>query len=373
MDKNNIPSPQKISFDEEKKVVDKPKENINLKSALADDSIDVKIKSPKLAVDKKSPTTNKIITDKNIYEANLKPTNLYKEEPSKIENNIENESETVPHKQNDRNEHSSLKLFFKIIATIIIFLIFTYIFTNFDALITQATFERKDNDISEYVGKFEIKNIKFAIAEIDDLVFLPVIMGFPKPEIVEFPPKEEEKKEEEPAPVEEPVREVARASSSQNISTQVANTLNNQLIIPSLGIKVPVVWGSPVDENTMLANLQHGVVNYAGTAKPGEGLENNTGNVFISGHSSYYSWDPGRYNSIFATLPNIGIGDQIAIGYYDKVYVYEVYDRVEVSPGDVDVVRQNTDNHIVSLMTCVPIGTNERRFIARAKFIGYAE
>jgi len=199
-----------------------------------------------------------------------------------------------------------------------------------------------------------------------ELVFLPIIMGYPTPEI-----------EEEVVEEEEVIKESQEESSGEEQSSgsgyYVPDTLNNQLYVPKLGIRVPIVWDSSVDENSMIANLQHGVVHYLGTAKPGEGLEENRGNIFISGHSSYYSWDPGAYKSIFATLPNLGVGDTVSIGYYDKVYVYQVYETAEVAPENVDVVRQDTDKHIVTLMTCVPIGTNERRFIARAEFIGFAQ
>lgn len=369
MDKNinkqNIPSPHQISFSDDKVIPNQPKEKIYKKPSESEESISIK-KNIKLPHDTLSTKFDKPLDDKNIYDLNNKPINS-PIKSSQLKDEINNNINNKPIK----SDNKSLKLFFKIIITFIFSLILIYIVVNFNALIALATFEPKDNSISEYIGEYDTKDVKFLIPEMDDLVFLPIIMGFPKPDVVEFPPKEEEKVEE-PAP-EEPAQEVAYTPPAQSVSTGVANTLNNQLLIPSLGISVPVVWGSPVDENTMLANLQHGVVNYLGTAKPGEGLENNTGNVFISGHSSYYSWDPGQYNSIFATLPNINIGDQVAIGYNDKVYVYQVYDKTEVSPSDVDVVRQDTDKHIVTLMTCVPVGTNERRFIARAEFVGYAE
>lgn len=358
-----IASPEKISFPE------------NSKSESIKEDYSKKLpQKGNVAITKKG--ISRTIADRHIKTNQLKPekTNHIKPDLKKhLAPSEEHLDETKNLKRQDvSHRHAGLNLFLKIVLTIVLCFVFIYIIVNYDALLAKATFIYKDDNVLEYNDNFSIKNMSSIDSGRSDLVFLPIIMGFPKPDVVDLPPKEEEKAEEL-VPEESVVQNVNYPASSDSSSYSLSNTLNNQLFIPSLGIQVPVVWDSPVDENTMLANLQHGVVNYLGTAKPGEGLENNTGNVFISGHSSYYSWDSGKYKSIFATLPYINIGDKVAIGYYDKVYVYEVYDKTEVSPDNVDVVRQDTSEHIVTLMTCVPVGTNERRLIVRARFTGYAE
>jgi len=139
------------------------------------------------------------------------------------------------------------------------------------------------------------------------------------------------------------------------------NLQNNHLLIPKINVDAPIIWNSEVDENTMLANLQKGVVHYQGTALPDE-----KGNVFITGHSSYYAWDKGKYKTVFALLPKLEKGDQIALAYQNKVYVYEVYEKIVVKPTDTWVL-QSTGEPMLSLMTCVPLGTNLNRLIVRAK------
>lgn len=139
---------------------------------------------------------------------------------------------------------------------------------------------------------------------------------------------------------------------------------NNTLIIPRLGKTVPIVWNSPPDENVMLENLQNGVVHYAGTPLPGEGK----GPIFISGHSSYYSWDPGKYKTVFTNLDRLSEGDTIQIKYNDQLYTYQVYESVVVMPEDVDQLTE-VNEPILDLMTCVPIGTNQKRLIVKAKQI----
>jgi len=134
------------------------------------------------------------------------------------------------------------------------------------------------------------------------------------------------------------------------------------IYIAKIGKKAPVVWNSAPDEQTMLNNLHNGVVHYAGTALPGSGK----GPIFISGHSSYYWWDSGKYKTVFATLDKLATGDEIKINYENTVYTYKVYDKQVVLPDQVDVLKP-TNEPVLALMTCVPVGTNLKRLIVWAR------
>lgn len=135
----------------------------------------------------------------------------------------------------------------------------------------------------------------------------------------------------------------------------------NVLVIPKINVRVPIIWNSSADEPTVLANLQHGVVHYGFTSLPNE----SSGNVFISGHSSYYWWDKGKYKTVFALLNKLSPGDQILLEYEGKNYVYQVADSVVVKSSDVSVTDQ-TDSPVLSLMTCVPVGTALNRLVVRS-------
>lgn len=134
------------------------------------------------------------------------------------------------------------------------------------------------------------------------------------------------------------------------------------LLIPSLDIAAPII--ADVDGNNKDAYfkaLQGGVAHYKNTAKPGEG-----GNIFIFGHSSYYAWDPGKYKTIFRPLDKIKTNDEIDIWYSGKEYKYKVAETKIVEPTDVSVLKP-TSTEQVTLMTCYPPGTTQKRFIVIAK------
>jgi LPXTG-site transpeptidase (sortase) family protein len=152
--------------------------------------------------------------------------------------------------------------------------------------------------------------------------------------------------------------------STQNQNLALSDLENNNLIIPKINVKAPIVWNSPFDEKTMLANLQKGVVHYGFTPLPDSGK----GPIFISGHSSYYWWDKGQYKTIFANLDQLENDDEIALAYNNVVYIYKVYEKITVKPDQVDVLN-SVDEPILVLMTCTPAGTNLRRLIVKARQI----
>ncbi len=132
---------------------------------------------------------------------------------------------------------------------------------------------------------------------------------------------------------------------------------DNRLVIPKLNVNVPIVMADTTDENKVHDELHDGVVHYQGTAIPGE-----VGNSFITGHSSNYWWDTGKYNYVFALLDKLQAGDQAIIYYNGKKFVYTVRDSIIVPPNDMSVLAP-TDTPVLSLMTCTPAGTSLRRLV----------
>ena len=148
----------------------------------------------------------------------------------------------------------------------------------------------------------------------------------------------------------------------------------NRIQIPSLSINAPIIepslgleavqngdWESL--EGQIHDALTSGVVHFPGTAEPGE-----KGNAFLTGHSSNVFWEQSAYNTVFALLPKISVGDEILITYNQTDYRYLVTEKKEVSPKDVSVLKQG-DSKNLTLVTCTPVGTALRRLIVTASLV----
>jgi len=130
------------------------------------------------------------------------------------------------------------------------------------------------------------------------------------------------------------------------------------LHIPKLAVTAPVIYISSTEENDIQIGLQSGVVHYEGTADFGE-----IGNAYIIGHSSDYENAPGEFQTIFAKLPQMELGDEIIILAEDQL-VYKVIDKKIVEPDDLTVLSQETQGRkLLTLQTSYPVGTAKQRLI----------
>jgi len=145
---------------------------------------------------------------------------------------------------------------------------------------------------------------------------------------------------------------------------------DNRLIIPRIDQNLPIVRVSSENliardwsalEKDMQEALQDGVVHYPGTSMPGQ-----SGNAVITGHSSYFPWDSGRFKDVFALLHQVVVGDKIIIYQEQEKYIYEVSEINVVLPDNVDILKQTPEEKL-TLITCTPVGTNLKRLIVVAK------
>jgi LPXTG-site transpeptidase (sortase) family protein len=135
---------------------------------------------------------------------------------------------------------------------------------------------------------------------------------------------------------------------------------DDRLVIPKLAVNVPLLFPPSSETDALLRELQNGVIHYPGTALPGK-----RGNVFITGHSSQLAWESGRYKSVFALLEKLEEGDTIIVYFQKTKYVYRVTDTKVVADDDLSVLESGND-HILTLMTCWPVGTIAKRLIMTA-------
>lgn len=128
------------------------------------------------------------------------------------------------------------------------------------------------------------------------------------------------------------------------------------LSIPKLKVKdAKVMIGSD--------DLKKSLIQYGGTANPG-----NYGNTVIFGHSVLpYFFNPKDYKTIFSTLPSLSEGDEIFIINEGITYRYVIEEMHVVDPSDVSILEQKYDDSYLSLITCVPPGTYEKRLWVKAR------
>lgn len=129
--------------------------------------------------------------------------------------------------------------------------------------------------------------------------------------------------------------------------------------IPKLKIEVAKTL---VDSLKFDKNLSH----FPGTALPGE-----VGNSFITGHSLLPQFnDPKNFRAIFTKLEQLEVGDDVYVDFEGKRFHYIVQYLKVVSPKDLSVlspISQNGKN--LTLMTCVPPGTNIKRLVVVTSLI----
>ena len=143
--------------------------------------------------------------------------------------------------------------------------------------------------------------------------------------------------------------------------------------IPSLGVRAPVLlpsmryWkGRAWDllEEQMQVALNHGAVAYPHSSAPGE-----SGSLIVAGHSSppTKEAEQSMYGHLFASLPNLTIGETISVLKGGTPITYEVQEKVVVPPHMTSILEQQSDESVLKLITCYPVGTTRDRMIVVAK------
>ena len=122
--------------------------------------------------------------------------------------------------------------------------------------------------------------------------------------------------------------------------------------ISKISVKLPILSGATA------ANMKIG----AGWMKQTTPIGQN-GNTAIAAHRSYTK---GR---MFNRLNEMVIGDTFQIIAEGKEYNYKVYNIVVVEPTDTSVLKGNTGESIVTLITCTPIKVATHRLIVQGKLV----
>lgn len=153
------------------------------------------------------------------------------------------------------------------------------------------------------------------------------------------------------------------------VDPTVAATVSdqNKLIIPKLNVDVPVHFGISNDTTSINKAMMEGVAHFmvpGANAFPGQ-----IGNVVISGHSAGDIYSSNQYKFIFSGLERLVEGDLVYIDYNKIRYTYKVTGSRVVEPTDVNALVYNGDKAILTLITCVPLGTSKYRLLVTAEQI----
>lgn len=153
----------------------------------------------------------------------------------------------------------------------------------------------------------------------------------------------------------------SRTVSDTPIIVDTASAVDSQpmVIIPKINVEIPVIYDAPnIEEHTIQAALEHGVVHYPTTPDPGQ-----MGNAVIFGHSSNNILNKGSYKFAFVLLNRLQDGDIFYLTKDGKRYAYKVYKKEVVKPTDVGVLGTQDKPATATLITCDPPGTSINRLI----------
>ena len=136
-----------------------------------------------------------------------------------------------------------------------------------------------------------------------------------------------------------------------------ASDANLTLTLPSLG-----VFDAPVFDSDSNAALEAGVGHVPETSMPwDEGAQRNT---YLAAHRLGYQGTGSRL--LFYELDQLQRGDKVILKGQGKTYRYRVTETMVVDPNDRWVMGQVVGRDMVTLQTCTPIPTFEKRLIVRA-------
>lgn len=142
-----------------------------------------------------------------------------------------------------------------------------------------------------------------------------------------------------------------------NNNTAITNNITaktNLLIIPKIGVKIAIV------EGTTESVLNKGAWRLPETSTPDKGS-----NTVITGHRWKYR-PPSE--KTFYLLDKLEAGDTFKITWEGKEYNYKIIGVSIVMPEDVWVLNP-TQKSVVTLITCTPLFSTEKRLIVKAELV----
>lgn len=123
----------------------------------------------------------------------------------------------------------------------------------------------------------------------------------------------------------------------------------NQIIVPSVGIDLPVI-ASPIE------NGYWKVYDESAGWGVGSGIPGEEGNQVIFAHAQ---------DGLFGTLDEVEVGDNIYTLTDDEWFSYQISEIFEVYPNEVRVIENVTNEEVLTLYTCSGF-SDQKRLIVKA-------
>ena len=133
-----------------------------------------------------------------------------------------------------------------------------------------------------------------------------------------------------------------------------------KLTVPRLGLENVKVGDSP-DQSYL---DREGIMHLSGTGFPHQ----NGSNTYIAAHAIGYA--ESRVTYAFQDLEEMKDGDRVTVrDASGETYEYRVYERMIVDPDDVWVTKPVEGKKVITLQTCWPEPSFEKRLIVRAQIV----
>ena len=130
-------------------------------------------------------------------------------------------------------------------------------------------------------------------------------------------------------------------------------------------VEIPVIdVNLPIYHTVAESSLQKGAGHMPGTSLP---IGGKSTHAVISAHSGMAS------AKLFTDLDKLEIGDIFIITVCNQKLAYEVDNIAVVEPTDIDLIRIDTQQDYVTLLTCTPYGVNTHRLLVRGHRVDMAE
>jgi sortase A len=197
----------------------------------------------------------------------------------------------------------------------------------------------------------------------------PLVRSYPPPK-----PRADrvERPQPQPEPAPEPEQEalpVAREDWPMPTEEQIeaaSQTRHYDLppgAIMGLTVEAIGIYNAPVFDSDSQWALDNGIAHVPETSLPWSNTPQR--NVYLAGHR--LGWPGTGSHLVFYSLNQLGSGDEVLLeDRRDRSYTYRVTEVFVAEPEDSWVMGQVHGRDMVTLQTCTPIPTFDKRLIVRA-------